>query len=79
MAGSRRVTIAIQGQQMAMQQPNNRNGQPNNNKNNNNNNNQANPKPTHTAIDPSTLQGTFVIVVKRGDSAGGFGGTSAKK
>lgn len=61
-AGSRRMTIAIQGQQMVMQKP----GQ---------NNPPANAKPTHIDIDPSTLQATFLVIVKRGEGmpAGGGG------
>jgi hypothetical protein len=67
MASSRRMVIAIQGQQVVMQSPLNRN-------NNNNNNNKANAKPQQTSIDPSVMQGTLVVIVKRGQ--GGAGGTS---
>jgi hypothetical protein len=60
---SRRMTIAIQGQQIAMVKP----GQKNNNANN------QNAKPKKIDIDPSVLQATFVVIVKRGQNGAGLG------
>jgi hypothetical protein len=69
-SGSRRITIRVVTEQVVMRQPNQGN--------NNNNNNPPAVAQKSVSIDPSQLQGTFLVILKRGkgDGAGGFGSKS---